>query len=280
MDGYSSGDRRFHSPRGSARLDPGSSSEGETYVTPRGVVRASSFERAYMGGGYASPGAAWTNAAISVGDHSNSGGGYQSSNFQTPRGRVGGTSSGSASDGGGRRYFTPRGFAPECGSSALSPRQVVEAPSGPPPSSTIHRHVAGRYEDRGGVPFAGGYEHPHANSYYHHYPHDPSMASGEYYNHQEYGGSETYDSNNHLRYYDPSYSNQSGIHDSYGYSSTDAHYAGGGGGAFGSAMLPRQDVTATPAFDIDEIFSKIRHNRLDDVGGLLRSGVPLNVRFF
>jgi len=289
-DGYSSADRRFHSPRGSAR-DPGSSSEGEPYVTPRGLARTSSFDNSP--GGYASP----AGSAGGGGGSAWSQGGYRSVDFQTPRGRAGGTSSGSASDGGGVRYQTPRGFALE-GSidygAASARRPVVQAPSGPPPSAIGHfLAVAGQAGGMGGYPAGGGGGAPPQ-----HYAGDPYAAAAAAAQPQPYA--EPY-----AEPYDPQYGY--GGYEGCGATGAAAPggYAGGGyaqqgyaasapsgyggGGGFGSALEPTAGSgfrsgggethrAAAPAIDTEEIFSKIRHNRLEEVGDLLRSGVPLNLR--
>jgi hypothetical protein len=178
---------------------------------------------------------------------------------------------------------------------AVAARRAVQAPSGPPPSAIGHfLQAAGQYGQQhigGGAPRgyaagggpAGYYEQqPYAAqpAGYYPEPYDPQHGygsaeyGGEAGGHAggSYAGADVYGGG-----YDASYQQ---------HPSAPAHGSGHYGG-FGSAVAPSGGYAqqarpapgrAAPALDIEDIFSKIRHNRLDDVAELLKSGVPLNLR--
>ena len=286
-------------------LAPGKEAAQRDYRKPAITFDAKSlFGNTPPGGGYASPagsaggggGSAWSQGGYS----------YRSVDFQTPRGRArsvdfqaplgqaGGTSSGSTSDGDGVRYQTPRGFALEGiidYGAATARRPVVQAPCG--------RRAGGM----GGYPAGCG-----GGTSLQHYASDTYAAGAAAAQPQPQPYAEPYAEPYEEPYtepytepYDPQYS--------YGYGAAGAaapgEYAGGGyaqqgctasapsgyggGGWLGSAL----EATAgsgfrsgggetyheeAPAIDTEEIFSKVRHNRLEEVGDFLRSGVPLNLR--
>ena len=276
--------------------------------TPRGY--ASPAGSAGGGGG-----SAWSQGGYSYRsvDFQTPRGRARSVDFQAPLGQAGGTSSGSTSDGDGVRYQTPRGFALEGiidYGAATARRPVVQAPCGPPPSAIGHfLAVAGQAGGMGGYPAGCGGGAP-----LQHYASDTYAAATAAAQPQPQPYAEPYAEPYEEPYmepytepYDPQYSYGYGGCEGYGATGAAApgEYAGGGyaqqgctasapsgyggGGWLGSALEATAGSgfrsgggethrAAAPAIDTEEIFSKIRHNRLEEVGDLLRSGVPLNLR--